>query len=259
MKTGMRKSRVLGKLRAGKPAYSFKLNFSCARSSEMVAMFGFDCVWIDVEHIANDWSVVEKHIWAAKSNDTDVMVRVSKGSYSDYIKPLELDAAGIMVPHVMSGEEAQNIAAMTRFHPSGRRPIDGGNSDAKYLGVDIENYTRQANEERFIAVQIEDPEGIRNLADIARVPGIDMLFFGPGDYSHRLGLTGQTNHPEVQKAREKVVSAALANGKFAGTVGNPDNCGGLVDIGYRLINIGADVAVMRKGLKEISDKLNLAP
>ncbi|NCD04452.1 MAG: hypothetical protein EOM00_16015 [Clostridia bacterium] len=114
----------------------------------------------------------------------------------------------------------------------------------------------QANEERFLAIQIEDPEGIENLSEIVKVKGIDMLFFGPGDYSHGIGLTGQLDHPEIRKAREKVASAAISNGKFAGTVGSADNYKELAEMGYKFLNLGADVAVMRKGLKEISDKLS---
>ncbi len=251
----MRKSKVLQKLRSGGAAFSFKLNFSCARVAELVSMFGFDCIWVDVEHIANDWSIVEKQVWAAKTNDTDIMVRVSKGSYSDYIKPLELDAAGIMVPHVMSGDEAENIARMTRFHPMGRRPVDGGNSDSKFLAVDVVDYLRQANEERFVIVQIEDPEGVENLDDIAKVPGIDMVFFGPGDYSHALGIAGQFDHPEIGNAREQVVSAAIKNGKFAGTVGTVDSYKELAGMGYRFLNIGSDVSIMGKGLREAAGRL----
>ncbi len=257
MKPEMRKSRVLKKLRAGETAFSFKLNFSCARAAEFVSMFGFDCIWVDVEHIANDWSVVEKQIWAVKANDTDIMVRVSRGSYSDYIKPLELDAAGIMVPHVMSGKEAGEVARMTRFHPVGRRPVDGGNADSKFLTVDMVDYLRQANQERFVIVQIEDPEGIDNLEEIARVEGIDMLFFGPGDYSHALGLAGQFDHPEVDKARKKVLDAALSNGKFAGTVGTVDGYKELIEMGYRFLNVGSDVGIMGGGLRDAAGKLGL--
>ncbi len=64
------------------------------------------------------------------------MVRVARGSYSDHVKPLELDAAGIMVPHIMSLADARRVVSMTRFHPIGRRPVDGGNADGSYTAVD---------------------------------------------------------------------------------------------------------------------------
>src|SRR5680860_1840712 len=97
----MRKSKVLQKLRTGAFVSCFKVNLPDPRVSEIVSLAGFDCVWIDQEHIGQDWSGLAANIWATKSQDTDIMVRIQRGSYSDYIKPLELDATGIMVPHIM--------------------------------------------------------------------------------------------------------------------------------------------------------------
>jgi len=127
---------------------------------------------------------------AAKVHDTDVMVRVARGSYSDHVKPLELDAAGIMVPHVMSLADARRVVSMTRFHPIGRRPVDGGNADGSYCAVDSLTYFREANRERFVCVQIEDPEPLDDLDAIAALDGIDMLFFGPADFSQGIGAPG---------------------------------------------------------------------
>src|ERR1700755_2912328 len=97
----MRQSRVLRKLRNGETVCCVKINLADPRSPEIAAIAGFDCTWIDQEHIGQDWSVVAGSIWATKAHDTDILVRVSRGGYSDYIRPLELDATGIMVPHVM--------------------------------------------------------------------------------------------------------------------------------------------------------------
>jgi 4-hydroxy-2-oxoheptanedioate aldolase len=68
-----------------------------------------------------------------------------------------------------------------------------------------------------------------------------MLFFGPGDFCHAIGAPGQWDHPEMLEARRRVAEAALSNGKYAGTVGSPESMKELIDIGYRFINLGADV------------------
>ncbi len=237
----MRPSRVLAKLRAGELVNCFKLNLSDARAVEIAAMAGFDCLWLDMEHVPNDWSAIEKGIWAAKSRDTDVMVRVARGSYSDYVRPLEMDAAGIMVPHVMGLADAQAVVRMTRFHPIGRRPVDGGNADGAYCGIDFPTYLREANEQRFVAVQIEDPEPLAELDAIAALPGIDMLFFGPGDFSQGIGAPGVWDHPRLIEAREQVAAAARAHGKFAGTVASPATVESLTALGYQFLSVGADV------------------
>lgn len=241
MQSQMRNSKVLQKLRAGEVAYCTKLNIADARVTEIAAMSGFDCVWTDLEHIPNDWSAIEKQIYAAKAHNVDTIVRVSKGSYSDYIRPLEMDAAGIMIPHVMSLEEAKTIVCNTKFHPLGLRPLDGGNADAAYCAVPLADYLRTANEQRFIILQIEDPEPMDELEQIAQLPGVDMLFFGPGDYSQAIGHPGDLQHPLVQEARRRIAEAARQAGIFAGTVGAPDQCAELIHLGYRFISIGADV------------------
>jgi 4-hydroxy-2-oxoheptanedioate aldolase len=237
----MRESRVLKKLRAGEIVSCFKINLSDARASEIAAISGFDCVWTDQEHIGQDWSILASNIWATKAHDTDMLVRVPKGSYSDFIRPLELDATGIMVPHIMSAAEAESVIAMTRFHPVGRRPIDGGNSDGAYTALDFNEYLVQANQQRFIILQIEDPEPLEELEEIAALDGYDMLFFGPGDFSQGIGAPGEWNHPKLIETRKRVAEVARKHGKFAGTVGGPGNLDELVAMGYQFVSVGADV------------------
>ena len=245
----MRKSRVLEKLRAGKTVHSFKLNYSDPRIAETVALHGFDCIWLCQEHIGNDWSAIESQIRAAKCHDVDVLLRVSRGSYCDYAKPLEMDATGIMVPHVMSLEDAENIVRMTRFQPVGRRPVDGANADAAFLNVPLSDYIVEANRERFVVVQIEDYEPLDQLDEIAALDGIDMLFYGPADFSHSIGAPGDWNHPRVLEARKLVVEAAKKHGKFAGTTSEISTVRKYVDMGYQFLNVGADVVAVNEYCK----------
>jgi 4-hydroxy-2-oxoheptanedioate aldolase len=247
----MRPSRVLRKLRAGAVALCTKVNLADARAVEIAGQAGFDCIWTDMEHVANDWSVVEKQIWAAKVHDTDIMVRVARGSYSDHVKPLELDAAGIMVPHVMSLADAQRVVSMTRFHPIGRRPVDGGNADAAYCEVDFQRYLWEANEQRFVCVQIEDPEPLADLEAIAALQGIDLLFFGPADFSQGIGVPGAWDDPRLDETRRRIAQACAAHGKVAGTVGSPASLDSLVGMGYRFVSVSADVVGLSQYYKGI--------
>ena len=259
MITQMRPSRTLAKLRAGEVASCFKTNLADARAVEIAAMAGFDCVWSDMEHVPNDLAVIERGIWAAKAHGTDVLVRVSRGSYSDYIRPLEMDAAGIMVPHVMSLADAQAVVRMTRFHPLGRRPVDGGNADGAYCNIDFLEYLKHANEQRFVVVQIEDPEPLAELDAIAALPGIDMLFFGPGDFSQGIGAPGQWDHPQLLDARRRVAEVALAHGKFAGTVATSGRLDELIALGYRFLSMGADVVGLSQYCKSVMSEFTKRP
>ena len=240
----LRKSKVLEKMRSGKVAVSVKLNLRDARVAEIAAMCGFDCIWIDLEHVPNSMVDVEEAVRAAKIYDVDILTRVSKGCYSDIVRPLEADSAGVMVPHLMSLEEAKQIVYYTKFHPVGRRPIDGGNADGKYCFVGVEDYIAESNSERFTVVQIEDPEPLAELEEICALPGIDMIFFGPADFSHALGLPHDIMNPETRRVRAMVAECARRHGKMAGTVGGLGNRQELVDEGFNFINLGADVVAL---------------
>jgi 4-hydroxy-2-oxoheptanedioate aldolase len=237
----MKPSRVLQKLRNGGLASCVKINTADSRVIEIAAMCGFDCLWTDMEHIGNDYSIIEKQILAAKAHDADCLVRVPRGSYSDHVRPLELDATGVMVPHLMSLADAQKVVYNTKFHPIGRRPLDGGNADGGYCMVDTSAYIAEANQERFVVVQIEDPEPMAELDAICALPGLDMIFFGPGDFSQGIGDPCNFSNPALIEARKTVAQTALKHGKFAGTVGSPANIRELYDMGYRFISCGADV------------------
>jgi 4-hydroxy-2-oxoheptanedioate aldolase len=252
MKTEMRPSRVLRKLRAGKVASCFKLNLSDPRAAEIAAMAGFDSLWVCLEHVPTDWSAMENQIRVAKNFDVDTMVRVSRGSYSDYILPLEADAAGIMVPHLMGLEDAKKVVRMTKFHPIGRRPVDGGNADGAYCNIEFKEYLRQANEQRFVCVQIEDPEPLDELDEIAALEGIDMLFFGPADFSHGIGAPGQWDHPLIAETRKRIAKVSAAHGKLAGTVASPENIEEYVAMGYRFLSMGADVLGLSRYCEDVA-------
>jgi 4-hydroxy-2-oxoheptanedioate aldolase len=231
----------------------FKINFDGSRPVEIAAMCGFDCVWVDREHTATEWGDIEKQVLATKTQDVDLVVRVNRGGYSEYVKPLELDASGIIVPHIMSLADAQQVVRMTRFQPVGRRAVDGGNADGGYCLIDFNEYLRQANDQRFVIVQIEDPEPLDELEKIAALDGIDMIFFGPGDFSHSIGAPGQWDHPLIGETRRRIARVCLDHGKYAATVGSLANLDELVDMGYRFISVGADVVGMSNYCSGIVD------
>ena len=102
-----RSSRVLKLLRQGQFATFFKLNLSDPRVIEIAGLSGVDAIWMCNEHVSNDWIALENQIRSARLHDIDAIVRVNRGSYSDYIRPLEAGATGLMVPNVTTAAEAR--------------------------------------------------------------------------------------------------------------------------------------------------------
>jgi len=246
----MKPSRVLREIRENEVAAVAKLNILHPAVISLAGLAGYSAVWLCNEHGPIDWSMLENGVRAARNHDTDVIIRVAKGSYSDYIKPFECDAAGIMVPHVATPEEAAQVVETCRTYPLGKRPMDGGNADGDYCQLPVDQYARMLNEEKFIILQIESPEAVERVEEIAAVPGYDFLLFGPGDYSHRIGKIGQIGLPEVDVARRKVEQAALRHGKKCFNVGLPLGPAELKERGYYLSSVTADVTSLGKSFAE---------
>ena len=121
--------------------------------------------------------------------------------------------------------------------------------------VDFNEYIEMANRERFVIVQIEDPEPLEELDAIAQVEGIDMLFFGPADVSQGVGTPGKWDNPKISDARKHIAETCRKYNKFAGTVGGVDNFKELVDMGYQFVSVGADVVGLWTYYKDILSKI----
>lgn len=243
-------SRILKLIKEQQLPSVLKINLSEPRVIEIAALCGVDAVWLCTEHVPNDWIGLENQIRAARTHNIDTLVRVGRGSYSDYIRPLEAGATGIIVPHVETADQARQIVEWVRFHPLGKRALDGGNVDGQFCQTPMQNYINNSNAERLVILQIESPEALENAEEIAAVPGFDGILFGPGDFSHRLGIPGQIQAAEVVAARKQVAKLTRSNGKFAMTAGLIAPFEELVEEGYNLINVGADVACLANAVKQ---------
>lgn len=237
-------SRILQKLRAQQPATCMKLNLGDPRVIEIVGLCDVDSVWLCQEHVPSDWVALENQIRAARVRGIDALVRVSKGGYSDYVRPLEAGAAGIIVPHVESADEARQIVEWCRFQPLGKRAMDGGNIDGNFCLTPPLDYLDHANNERLIILQIESPEGLAQLDEIIAVEGFNGILFGPGDFSHRIGKVGQVTDPEIVAARQRVGAACREHGKFSMCAGLLAPVPELIAEGHSVFNIGADVIAL---------------
>ena len=249
----LRSSRVLHLIAEGQFPTVLKVNLSDPRVIEIGGLCGVDAVWLCNEHVPNDWIMLENQIRAARLHNIDTLVRVSRGSYSDYVRPFEADATGIIVPHVTCEEEARQVVEWVRFHPDGKRALDGGNADGQFCLAPLEDYMRHSNNERIVILQIESPEALEKVEKIAAVPGVNGLMFGPGDFSHRIGKAGQLDAPEVVAARQRVAAAARRHGKFAMTAGLIAPFAELVAEGHSVYGIGADVIALTSYVKQRLD------
>jgi len=249
----MRRSLVLEKLRNNEPVWCAKTNLTDPNVVEIMGYLGIHCVWICMEHGPINFESVHNHVRAAKMMDMDTVIRVAKGSYSDLIRPFEMDATGIMVPHCMSGQEAAEIVRMTRFQPIGRRAWDGGNSDGPFCMRPPEEYLTFANQQRFVIAQIEDKEAVACMEDIVATDNIDVFFLGPGDLSHSYGVPGQFTHPLVQEAIDKLAALCKQYGRCWGLPCPPENAPAMIEKGARFLAAGSDVTSLAAKFREMRE------
>lgn len=160
-------NKMVEKLKKGEMVVSAKLNITHHIPATIAAMAGFDAVWVDMEHIPADYREINEVVLAAKAYGAETIVRVPRGCYSNTTRPLEMDASAVMVPHVMNAEDAKEVARITKFHPVGRRPIDGGYTDGQYCMMNYGEYIEYSNEQRLTIIQIEDKEALEEIDEIA--------------------------------------------------------------------------------------------
>ncbi len=247
----MRPSKIKAKLRRNEPALVTTVHFTDPSAYELVSLMGFDGLWMDLEHHAVSVETAGNLMRAARVGTADILARPAKGEFMRLGRILEAGAQGIMYPRCDSADEAREVVKWAKFAPLGRRGCDGGNPDMPYCLMPVAEYVKQANDETFLVVQLEDRDAVANARAIAEVEGVDVLFFGPGDFTVLSGIPGQFNHPMVEEAIRAVADAAKAAGKHWGMpVGTPERAKQLLDMGARLLAHGADIVWLKAALEE---------
>jgi 4-hydroxy-2-oxoheptanedioate aldolase len=182
------------------------------------------------------------------------MLRKAFGYYDDLLQLLEMGAAGLMVPHCKDADMVREIIKQTKFHPLGKRGVDGVSGDSLFGTIPASEYIRQANEKTFIMVQIEDVEAIDEIENIAAVQGVDIIFIGPADLSHSMGVPGDFKNAKIRETIRRTVKACQANGIYCGTSGlDHEYTKELIAEGVRFISVGSDYGMIKKGISEALD------
>ena len=219
---------------------------------ELIGSFGFDCIWIDLEHPPISSETASHLMRAARQSDVDIMARPGKGEFMRMGRLLEAGANGILYPRCESVKEAREVVRWAKFAPLGERGYSGCNADGGYGVSDMAAYVAAANRETFIGVQIESSSALVHARAMAEVEGVDMLFYGPGDYSVLSGIPGQFNDPAIWKAGQKICAAALAAGKQFGTITfDRDHTRRLLEMGATFLNHGLDIRILGLAYEEM--------
>ena len=252
----MKTSRVKRKLAHDEPAIITLLHFTDESVFELAGVIGFDGIWMDMEHHGYSLETAGGLMRAFRLFGGDIVARPANGEFMRMGRMLEAGANGIMYPRCADAAEAAEVVKWAKFPPMGKRGADGGNADMPYGLMDLGDYIREANEQTFIVIQLEDPDAIANAEAIAAVEGVDVLMLGPADFSIAVGVPGQVEHPKVQDAVKAVATAAHNAGKHWGMpMRTNEAIQRYMAMGARFILHASDMGIMNTTFRQIRSDL----
>ncbi len=228
---------VKAALDAGRVAWGIGLPDCSDIMAKLSINTGPEFLWIDLEHRAYGPNEVRWVPILCRQAGVSPMIRVP-GLDSNWIKKaLDIGANTIMVPQVDTADQAKLAVEYCKYPPQGSRGV----SPLWPMMMDVtwDDYLPVANDETAVIVQIESPEGLENVDEIAAVDGVDIVFAGPQDIAASLGVIGQPRHPDVVEILNAFPERVAQFGKPAGiTDVGLDHCARWRDVGYRFINVG---------------------
>jgi 4-hydroxy-2-oxoheptanedioate aldolase len=212
----MRPNRVKELWRAGEPVITGWCSTTDPLITEIMVRGGFDALILDMQHgmgIGPDRAVAWLQAVGQNEGITPI-VRVpwNEPAYVQWV--LDAGAMGVIIPMVNNLDDARKAIGACRYPPVGYRS-NGANRAAYVNGPD---YFDRANDEVICLVMMETVEGIDNLEEIAKLPGVDGYYIGPTDLAASMGLKPvfDVKDPRHVAAVQKVIDVARAHGQSAG-------------------------------------------
>ena len=224
------------------------LNLGSPMTVEIAGLAGFDWVLIDHEHGPGGEDTLLHQLHAVAGTPAFPVVRIAHNETPRFKRVLDMGACGVMVPYVSTAAETRAAVQAMRYPPHGVRGVAKFNRGAGF-GGDFEEYYAHAHERLVTVIQIETPEAVRNIDEIAAVDGADVLFVGPTDLSYNMGIRDQLESEVFTAALRSVAEAAKRHGKAAGILVHQTSLVSKVrELGYTFTALGSDGGAVRAGL-----------
>lgn len=248
MSTPLNRGVLAAAVRAGEPTLGTFVGTASATAAEVCAAAGLDWLLLDLEHGAGGEEQVRDVVPAAGSYGVPTVVRVESAERIRMGRVLDLGAAGVMLPRMDTVEQVTEAIRHLRYPPAGDRGVATYNRACRF-GLDPAALDR-ANDEVLVVVQIESRAAVEAADEIAAVDGVDVLFIGPRDLSHDLGVPGDVNAPVFVEAAATVIAAAKRHGKAAGLLVN-DGAGAAARLaeGFAFVAIGSDSTLLAVAIR----------
>ena len=238
-------------VRSGVPTLGTFIGTASPLAAEVCAAAGLDWLLLDLEHGAGGEEQIRDVVPAAGSYGVPTVVRVESAARIRMGRVLDSGAAGIMLPRLNTVDEVAEAIRHLYSPPAGDRGVATYNRACRF-GLDPGALDR-ANAEVLGVVQIESATAVGNAEAIAALDGVDVLFVGPRDLSHDLGVPGDLTAPAFTEALERVLAAGRRHGKACGLLVNDGAAAAQrLEQGWTFVGIGSgyhrfqDLTLMRR-------------
>ena len=234
-------------LREGQAKMGLFLNSHSITVAEQLSHSGYDWLLVDTQHGPMNAEALSAMLAAISSGGAKSMVRVA--GYHDrggIQQALALGADGVLIPYINTAEEARQGVSCARYPTVGTRSVyfpQRATNKAGLLG-----YVGNANKNIIVALQVETASCIKNIAEIAAVPGVDILFLGQNDLCMSMGLFEKYEFPhmytstELGGATQALVDNARKNNVILGLfLFGTARVAEFLEKGFRFISIGNDL------------------
>lgn len=239
------RERVLG----GETTFGTWLSTGSPVVAEACGRAGFDWLVIDTEHGMSTETTLLGQLYAIGTTAATALVRIERSDRLRVSRALDMGAGGLVVPRVDSADDVRQALDWMRFPPEGQRGIALGGRGQGFGQVGHADIGT-LNDVVLGVFQIENAAAVADSPAIAALPGADVLFVGPADLSHALGVPGRFDDPTYLDAVRTVVAAAEAHGKATGIlIYDRAVIARHLELGFRFIGLGSDLGFVAAGAR----------
>jgi 4-hydroxy-2-oxoheptanedioate aldolase len=230
-------------VRSGVPTLGTFIGAASPLAAEVCAAAGVDWVLLDLEHGAGGEEQIRDVVTATGSYGVPTVVRVESAARIRMGRVLDSGAAGIMLPRLNTVDDVAEAIRHLFYPPAGDRGVATYNRACRF-GLDSGALDR-ANAEVLGVVQVESAAAVGDADQMAALDGVDVLFVGPRDLSHDLGVPGDLTAPAFIEAADHVLAACRRHGKASGLL-VPDGAAAArrLDQGWSFVGIGSDTTLL---------------
>ncbi|MBZ9676821.1 HpcH/HpaI aldolase family protein [Mesorhizobium sp. ES1-1] len=225
-----------------------------ALTVEIVAKQGFDAVTLDMQHGGHHEDSVLRGLAPVLAANKPALVRIPVGRFDMASRALDFGAEAVIAPMVNSVADAKLFAAAMKYPPLGERSWGPTYAFPRHGKGDQAEWLRDSNQRTMAFAMVETRAALDALDGILDTPGIDGIFLGPSDFSIAW-TNGGTVNSTLEDMMETVASVAARTrqaGKHAAIyVVEPEIAGRVVAMGYRLLAMGSEHALIGLGAKTL--------